>query len=306
MVQVRRRVMGAAVVLALAVGETAADDKVELTNGDVLNGTILQADDDVVIVDHATLGRMEIPRDEIKGYTWQKTADELIVEPPPPPKTEIDYWDLSLDLSFTATTGNTREVNLRFGVNANRNTDAMRLALDFSYYWRTSNSITTDNKATLGARNDWLIPDSKWFWFVAGRADYDQFESWDYRVNAQGGPGYQLFDEENLKLNGTGGLGFRKEFGSLDDELKFEGVLAMDLEWNLTKRQAVTFNFSCFPVMTDIQDFRTRSTALWRYALDTDYALSLVIGYLWEYQSIVDPGKDRNDFRFWVGLQYGF
>ena len=133
--------LAAAGSVCVAVTPAVADE-IKLTNGDVLNGTIVSEDDRVLILDHDLFGRMEIP------------IGDVIKPEPEKPKTEIDYWDLSLDLSFTATTGNTREVNLRFGVNANRNTDATRLALDFSYYWRTSNSITTDNKATVGARND--------------------------------------------------------------------------------------------------------------------------------------------------------
>lgn len=314
MVHVQCRVfLAVALCLCLPAGLPAAADTVELKNGDVLKGTIVEQNDDVVVIEHDSLGRIAVPRDQVAELAvGEPPADgRPLDEPaeavePEPEKKEIDHWDLTLDLSFTATTGNTEEVNLRFGVNAKRETDATRLGIDFSYYWRTSDSVTTDNKATLGARNDWLIPASKWFWFVAGRADYDQFQSWDYRVNAQGGPGYQFIDKEDLTWSGSGGLGFRKEWGSIDDGLKFEGVLETNLLWNPTERQEISFNFSYFPVMTDIRDYRFRSTALWRYALDADYTLALIIGYLWEYQSIVDPGSKRSDFRFWVGLQYGF
>lgn len=300
-----RWIVPAVVALCFSASAASAQDTIELDNGDVLKGEIVQSDDEVVIIEHDMLGRLEIPRDQIKTYTIQG-ADGPIVEPPPPPKTEIDYWDLAVDLSLNATTGNTEEQQLRIGLNASRRTDRTRLALDFSYYWKATDSITTDNKATFGVRNDWLIPESKWFRFVAGRVDYDQFESWDERVNAQGGPGYHFIDSENLELDGYGGLGVRKEFGSANDQAQLEGVLGTDLTWTATGRQTVAFSLAYFPVVTEINDFRLRSTAQWRYALDTEYALSLVIGYLLEYQNVVDPGKERTDFRLWVGVQYGF
>ena len=224
----------------------------------------------------------------------------------PPPKTEIDYWDVSVDLSLNATTGNTEEQSLRLGIDASRRTPKARLTLDFSFFWKATDNINTDNKATVGARNNWLLPQSKWFWFAAGRADYDAFESWEQRFNVQTGPGYHFIDTDDLELGGYVGLGVRKEFGSINDDGQLESVIGLDLTWSPTKRQRVTFSFAGFPVVNNIQDNRTRSSAQWRYALDTDFALSLVIGYLWEYQSIVDPGTERSDFRLWIGIQYGF
>ena len=67
----------------------------------------------------------------------------------------------------------------------------------------------------------------------------------------------------------------------------------------------MTFNFTYFPT-ADLNDYRFRSTAQWRYVLDAEFSLSLVIGYLLEYQSIVDPGDEKTDFRIWIGLQFGF
>lgn len=295
----------AALCVSAAASADAGPDTLELTNGDVLHGTIVQWDDKVVIIEHDELGRLEIPRDQIKTYT-RLTPDGPVTEPPPPPKTEIDYWDVAVDLSFTSASGNTDEQSLRFGANASRITDKTKLLMDFSYYWAATDGATTDNKATLGARNDWLLPESKWFWFVSGRFDYDAFQSWTERVNAQVGPGYHLIENDNLILDVYGGLGGRKEWGSTDDGFKFEGVAGVDLAWTPTGRQSVTFSFQYFPVMTDIQNFRTRSTAQWRYVLDEAYSLSLIVGYLWEYQSMVDPGMQRNDFRIWIGIQYGF
>ncbi len=316
----------AALVMCLLPAGLAGADRVECVNGDVLIGTVVAQDEKVVVLEHDVLGRLELPLDQVTTVTID-TPDGAMpetvpaeVEPPGTPaetplaetpadaetiKKEIDYWDLAIDLAANTTTGNTDEQTLRFGLTASRITERTRLGIDSSYYWKATDSRTTDNKATLGVRNDWLIPESKWFFFTSGRLDYDQFESWEQRLNFQVGPGYQLIESDDLELDLLGGLGARKEFGSLNDDWKFEGLLGLDLRWQATGRQTVTFNFTYFPT-TDADDYRARSTAQWRYALDEDYALSLIIGYLLEYQSIVDPGDEKTDFRFWVGLQFGF
>ena len=44
----------------------------------------------------------------------------------------------------------------------------------------------------------------------------------------------------------------------------------------------------------------------WSLLLDEKNRLSLNLSLQHEYQSIVDPGNDRNDFRVVAGLQFDF
>jgi putative salt-induced outer membrane protein YdiY len=219
-------------------------------------------------------------------------------------------WKLGLDFALNATTGNTEEVTLRFGLNAGYETDKTRLTIDASYFWKATDGSTTDNKFTGGSRHDWLLPDSRWFLFIGGRLDYDDFESWKWRINFQGGPGYRILRKDdhglNMILDAYGGIGARKEFASANDEWKPEAVLGVDYIYHITERMRLDFEFQYFPVLDLIDDYRLRSTATWRYALTNDQNLSLIIGYLVEYQAIADPGKERTDFRIWIGIQYSF
>ncbi|MHC4217759.1 MAG: DUF481 domain-containing protein [Planctomycetota bacterium] len=219
-------------------------------------------------------------------------------------------WKAAIDFALTSVTGNTEEQTMRFGFNGGYETEKTRLTIDASYYLKVSRGTTTDNKFTAGSRHDWLWPDSRWFWFVGGRLDYDQFESWETRMNFQGGPGYQLLKKEDNDLNMTldvyGGIGARKEWGSLNDEWKPEGLLAIDYTYFITERMRFDIDAAFFPAFEDFKDYRFRSTATWRYALTEEQNLSLVIGYLLEYQSIADPGKETTDFRLWIGIQYAF
>lgn len=53
-------------------------------------------------------------------------------------------------------------------------------------------------------------------------------------------------------------------------------------------------------------DFRARASLYWRLVVSREAKLSLLLGLLNEYQSIVDPGVDRNDLRMFAGLQVAF
>jgi hypothetical protein len=80
----------------------------------------------------------------------------------------------------------------------------------------------------------------------------------------------------------------------------------LDLEYTITERQSLDFDITYFSTLDDFDDYRTRSTGNWRYAISNDMRLSLLVGYSWEYQNIADPGDERFDFRFFVGVQYAF
>src|SRR5690606_31058046 len=64
------------------------------------------------------------------------------------------------------------------------------------------------------ANRDWLEPDSPHFYFALGRFDWDDFQDWDYRINAAGGYGYEFVQRPDWALRGKAGLGASREFGS--------------------------------------------------------------------------------------------
>jgi putative salt-induced outer membrane protein YdiY len=312
-----------ALLAAALLAPVGAADVIELVSGEVLHGTVVEQTDELVVIDHETLGRLELPADQVASVKTeaelaeqaaqedaQDAAQPLEEAEAEAPEAEEDKekspWSLSVDLSVNISQGNTEESDFRFGLNARRQTEETRLRIDSSWYYKRDRNNTTDNKFTLGSRFDWLLPGSPWFWFVGGRFDWDKFESWDQRLSAQTGPGYHLIEKDDLLLDVLGGLGTRKEWGSQNDSWKLEGSLGLDFEYRYTERQSVEFDITYFTALDDFDDFRTRSTANWRYALSNDMRLSLLVGYSWEYQNIADPGDKRYDFRFFVGLQFAF
>ncbi|MHC4764224.1 MAG: DUF481 domain-containing protein [Planctomycetota bacterium] len=305
----------AALVAALLV-PLAAADVIELVSGDVLHGKVLERTDALVVIDHETLGRLELPADQVASVmTDAEAAEQAAQQLEEAPAEAVDSeeeekeespWSLTVDFSLNVSQGNTEESDFRFGLNARRLTEETRLRIDSSWYYKRDRSNTTDNKFTLGSRFDWLMPGSPWFYWVGGRFDWDKFESWDQRLSAQTGPGYHIIETDNFLLDVLGGLGTRKEWGSLNDDWKLEASLGLDTEYKINERQSLDFDITYFVDVEEFEDYRTRSTGNWRYAISNDMRLSLLVGYSWEYQNIADPGDKRYDFRFFVGIQYAF
>lgn len=217
-----------------------------------------------------------------------------------------EKWSFAADFSIDSSTGNTEETATRFGTHIKRVLPRERLAIDMSYYHKESEGSTTDNKVTIGAIHDWLNLGSRWFFFTAGRYDYDEFESWEQRMNLQAGPGYNLIKSDDVLLDFRLGAGSRKEWGSENSDLKFEGLAGIDFQWKMTNRQNVEAAVWYFPVITDFEDYRTRSTLNWRYRLAKESNISLLLGVLHEHQSIVDSGSADTDTRITAGLQIDF
>lgn len=291
--------------------------KVRLAGGDTIDGRVLQRTDSAIVIEHPTLGRLEIPRERI---------DSLEVKAPAAPteprvglldpqvrklaawtsRQKEKGWGYSLDLSWNSSTGNSDEQVMRVGSQVSRKSLDRREQMDLSYYRKVSDGDLSDNKLTLGYVHDWLNPESVWFWFGMGRFDYDEFESWQQRANAQGGPGYHLVKTDTMTLDGRLGLGARKEWGSENDKAKLESLLGTDFQWKVTDKSTVTFSPYFFPVVGDLGDLRARVTAEWNYLFGKEMNLNFFVGTLYEYQTITDPDKSPEDLRVYLGLRFGF
>ncbi len=291
--------------------------KIELAGGDTVEGKVVERTDYAIVIEHPNLGRLEIPRERI---------DSLEIEEPEIEREEKagwfepqlrklaartsrlkeKGWKLSFDISLDTSGGNTDEQAARFGSQLERERPRSHTKLDMSYYRKVTDDELTDNKFTLGLGRDWVDPESVWFWFVLGRFDYDEFESWKQRANAQAGPGYHLIKSDDMTLDLRLGLGARREWGSENNNPKAEGLTGADFRWDISSKQRCLFAPYFFPVVGDLDDYRARVSGEWRYLFDKDMLLSFVIGTLYEYSSIVDPGKSHGDLRVYLGLRYGF
>ncbi len=279
----------ATILLTMSV---ASADQVQLEDGDVLRGTVVEQTDTQIVLEHSVLGRLEIPRDRIKDLDIEDKKDVK--------------WDSHVNVAFNGASGNTEESSLRIGGRSRRRTPETRLRLDAAYYLSTSESRIDNNKLTVGIEHDWLLRESRWFLFADGRFDYDQFESWRQRVANHVGPGYDIIDKEGLLLDARVGVGPRKEWGSEDDDWEPEGLLGLRFDWQITRRQSFDASAAFLPVLGDFGNYRTRSAVNWAVRVFNDLDLSVTTGVSHEYQSRVDPDKDHNDLRFFTGLQFDF
>ena len=58
-----------ALLVAALPAPAAMADTVELVGGDVIHGKVVEQTDDLVVIEHETLGRLELPADQVASVT---------------------------------------------------------------------------------------------------------------------------------------------------------------------------------------------------------------------------------------------
>jgi putative salt-induced outer membrane protein YdiY len=305
-------VPGALLIAAPALVWTSAPaEEIELKGGDRLTGTIVERNDDRIVLDHDALGRLEIALARVVSIDEGGSGEEALASPAmlsDEPQAEADEkeWQSSFKLGLSSSFGNTDTQNLNAGITSFREGDRDKTTLDAHYYYGASDGDRDTNKFTAGVLQDWFVPDSKWLYFAQGRYDYDEFQSWEHRLGAHGGVGYRLIEEDDLTLTLRAGGGVIKEFGSNNEDPQAEALLGADLGWQISERQTLTAATTIYPSISEGGEFRSVSSAEWSAMVDEESSMSVFARLEHEYQSQVDPGVDENDFRIMAGVQFDF
>ena len=319
--------LGVAALTALGVFNLSGPclgDEVRLSSGETLKVEILEVSQESIRLLHPVLGEITLPRAVVEILPAPETsqppavgasppapaappaAEDLpreVAEPiaPPPPE-----WKFKLVLAAGFATGNTENGNFSTILGGVREKPETRLAFDTAYFFAQSDGDRSQNRFTAGGRHDWLNPGSKWFYFWDGRYDVDEFQSWDSRVNTHVGLGYRLASPPKLTLNALAGIGLVKEFGSENEDIRPEALLGIEGKYDFTDKHSVAFSSTIFPDLEDTTEFRWVNSAAWTLAIDGADQLSLSAGVQHEHQTQVDPGRDKDDFRLFAGVQYDF
>ncbi|MEM7228683.1 MAG: DUF481 domain-containing protein [Planctomycetota bacterium] len=296
-------------VSTLAMNATALGEEFNLVSGDRISGTVIETTADHIVIDHAAMGRVELPKDQIMaGMSSERQShyyDTALAAMQDIEAAEKE-WKSYIDIGGGATFGNSDTQNANVAFQTVRENDATRTTIDAKYFYGASDGDRDENRFTAGILQDWFVPDSPWLYFATARYDFDEFNSWDYRISAHGGVGYELIVEEDRDLTLRAGLGASREFNSPDDDIRFEGLLGADFNWQISERQSFHFDTTIYPQLDEFGEFRTLSNANWAVLIDEETSLSLTAGVQHEYQSEVDGDTDENDFRVTVGLRYDF
>ncbi len=331
--------------LVICCQGAAGADVIELISGERLQGRIIEQTGATLVLDHSILGRLSIPAGAVRSTLPQDTPDDpqpaespapletgaADAEPQDPPDedpvsphaatptTDQRPWKSRVELGFGTSEGNTEDANLVIAVRTTYEKPEVVHRFDARYSLRTSRGDRSENRFTGGVLSEWPRPNPRWNYFGQARYDYDEFQSWDQRVTGGGGVGYHLVDINDdtavdesepaidlLDLRVRAGVGVRREFGSMNEDLQPEGILGAEFAWRLTPRQQLAANSTYFPNLSDREDYRIVTNAEWVLDVDTLSGLSIKLGFAHEFQSITNPGVHENDVSLYGAIVLDF
>lgn len=287
-------------LMLIGVGASAHADTLVLANGDEIHGEIIEWAVDHVVIEHTELGTLRLELDQLKLDTGT---------PPNPGLFGTGFlrgWSRHIDLGANGEQNNGVTGSVTFGSKLAYENPWTRWHFNGRYFYNLSDDGDNDNNATAELRRDWLIPESRWFSFLASRYQFDQFQAWKHRITVSGGPGFHLVESKRHSLDLAVGPAFTREFGTSDAN-KSEVLVSLSYDWEISERQSLDIANQYFNEFSpDAGDFRNFSTLAWSLSLTKRPALSLNIGLQNEFQSNPEAGDDQNDFKFFLTLGVDF
>lgn len=326
-----------ALMLAAAAVSAACAEEIELISGERIEGRIAQRSAELIVLEHAILGQLEIPRQAIRSIDGrplspaeeqaprlegqkkpvaEETGEKAAPPPGPPPPPVKAQWDAQLELGVSARAGTTEESNFRSALRATRKAAGHEFRYDATYRLATSRGDRTENRFSTGFFSEWERPRPGWTAFAQGRFDMAEFQAWDQRLTAAGGLGYHLIqvksidDEGNpvdvFTLTGRAGIGLRQEFGSPNEDLSPEGLLGAEFAYRVNRHQSITGDTTLYPDLNDTKEFRLVSQLNWMINIDQMDGIALKLGLSHEYESRTAPGVAHYDLAAFAALVIDF
>ena len=291
-----RRTTWLALLLIFPLTQAGAET-LELVNGDKLSGELIERTEDHVVLDHAVLGRVTVP-----------TAKLESPEPVNPGLFGTGFlrgWKRSIEMGLSGASGNSETKDLRAGVNLGYEDETRRWKFEARYLFSEQDHDTSQNNFRTILNRDFLLPNSRWFFFAGGRYDWDDFQNWEHRLTLGAGPGYEFLTSESFNLRGRIGPSLTIQRGD-DDDVKGEMLLGLEAVWRISEAQTLNLSNSIFPALSDPGEFRNVTNADWIVQLSERYRLALKLGLENDYDSSVDSDTEKNDLKYYGSLLYSF
>lgn len=306
-------------ILLLLLSSPVEAKVVTLLNGDQLSGKIKSENRDSLILHHAVLGDITIPK---KAILVGPVKPDLPVTSTPvaaPPSTAVvsvskpeksaarlpglfglgflEGWKRRLAIGLKGENGNDVSMELSAAFDTSYSDESHRLNLQSAYYYETKDRKKDTSRGHINIVRDWLLPDSDWFHYAYLRYEHDSFKSWKDRISLSGGQGYDFYNDDDLKLSGRLGLGLSRSWGN-ENELDIEGQLGLEWLWKpgKLKGQSLSYQLVIYPLLNDLGEYRTWMEGKWSFDLNLFQGLGFELGFEHEYETRKDLSLENERY----------
>jgi len=279
----------------------AHSTEVILSNGDILNGEVLENKNGLITFKHSALGVIVLADAVI---TPIKIEQSQAVDTGMFNTGILKDWQRSVEIGLKGSEGNSRDMDINVGTQLKYENDYKRWNIEAAYNSSEDSGETSKSDFFTKFSRDYLTPGESRFYFSEGRYDWDEFEDWDYRISFGGGLGEQLIEKDHWSVLGRLGLGLSKKFGGEDERWVPEGLVAVESDWAITKRNALIFKNSLYPSFSEPGEFRNITELNWMIGLDDFKGMDFKLGFHNEFDSNASGDSRKNDFKYNLSLVF--
>ncbi|OUR74130.1 hypothetical protein A9Q78_01670 [Methylophaga sp. 41_12_T18] len=287
---------------------------IKFVTGDELTVKIIEKTASYLKVNHEVLGELTI---ENKNVLTIQDSTQVQMSVTETKEQTIDKddglfgmglladWQRNFTLGLNGQQSNSDSLDLHTAFAADYDNDDKRWNFGFHYNFSQEDGKSTHDDINIYLNRDWLMPDTHWLYFATVKYDWDKFKSWDYRLTAIAGVGYEFIEQQNFSLIGRSGIAGKKNFGSDEDEFEPELMLGLESTWAISRIQSLSFKTEFFSPFEHASDIRNLSKLDWKFKLDSKMDLSFKLGLENEYESVVAVDSKHNDFKYRAAIVWG-
>jgi hypothetical protein len=223
---------------------------------------------------------------------------------PDVPKAPPSPWKIIIDANANYVDAANQQLDFRVAASAVYEVkDVDKWSTSAEFFYKVVDSDNTDNNLLVTSTYDRRLESNpRFLWFVKGQGQYAPLESFDERLSAWGGIGYEFMKKKPIDLIGKIGAGYSYEFGNINQGYpQLYAELAGD--WDISENQALMASFWITPDFSDFTDALMLGRLEWTMKIPDFAGLKLLGGLRWQYQTQVPPGDNDSDFRIYAGLR---
>ncbi len=236
----------------------AVEVRISLTNGDVLRGRLI-SEGDVVLIEHAILGDIEIPKNRVRSIVRpnqnqeeETNTDEPSRDDSPKPQTWVkdfvrvisfEDWTRQFEFGMNLQSGRRDKFDYNARFNMRRRIEKNDFRFEARRYFGESGEEKTTDRVYSNFR--WRRDLSPGVFYQSDTLySSDAIKEIDLNLEQTLGLGYRLLNQKSLKVSTGGGLSGRYREDNVDNgNTNYLLDLFQDLDYRLSSRLRLTQEF---------------------------------------------------------------
>ncbi|MDA8866015.1 DUF481 domain-containing protein [Porticoccaceae bacterium] len=274
----------------------AHSDQIVLTNGDTLQGTVIDQTETSVTWESDNFGTLNIPTQQIASINSSDTNSEAL-------KIKSAYVG-NIGLSGSYLGGNEQRDDLELNILLTLEQGNLTHNTEINYETLGQENVATIKDFGIAYGIDWAIDDS-WYWgnnIFYGADDKHQI---DQSVSVGTNLGYQFWKSEDGKLSTEIGLAWinDKLFSSIDDE-RIALVWSGNYQKQLNTRVSFAYSHQLNISMKDSDN--SQLSADIGFIIPVTNKLDTKISWDWSIDNQPEQGNEKIDRKLKFGADYSF